>query len=241
MSTFTELKTEVSRASGMGKSSADVENVAAWAKGGLRMIGRAAAWPWLRRSITVTLVADQHNYAFSTIASDLWRIDTKSLRYAGRDSYLAWGDPEQLDNQLGPDWKDSTGTSGTPQYACRFGVELWIASKPSTTFVASYPSVYGYGWRNENYTGDSTINGGNLLLPDEFFEIAVESSLAFGFLAEDDPRAGTELNRARMMIREEMMGAAIDLGAHKQMIVPGWARQSWSSTDDYGDGNPVSY
>lgn len=238
--TFSDLKTEIARLGGLGSSDDDTDSAAAWGKGGLRMIGRAGAWPWLRRTISVTLVADQYNYDLADIASDLWRIDTKSLRTGGFNSYLDWNIIEAIDHELGPDWKNSSTDSGTPEYACRFGTELWIAGKPSSTFVSSNPRLYGYGWRYENWDEDSSVNNGNLLIPDVFFEIAVEASLAYGFTEEDDPRANDCLMRARQMIREEMMGAKLDVGADDRMFPPDWAYHSWAALDDYGDGGRIN-
>lgn len=232
--TFTELTTEVTRLGGLGDATEDSASATAWAKGGLRMIGRAAPWTWLRISWTLSLVADQYAYALSSLDTNLWRLKVNSLRYAGTTTYLGWRTPEEIDSILEPTWKDAATAGGTPQYATHFGNNLWIAGKPSAAHIASYPSLYGYGWRKENYDGA-------LFLPDEFFEIAVEASLAYGFTEEDDPRADNYLARAQRSIREEMMGAELDVGANMHLKMPSWAGERWAGVANYGDEGGYSY
>lgn len=239
--TFTELVTEVKRVGGLGDSTEDGVSGTAWAKGGLRMISRAGAWPWTRCQWEVTLVENDYDYAFSAISSVLWRIDTKTLRYGGKSTEITWASPEGIDASLGPDWKDSSGTAAAPAYATRFGTDLWIAPKPSAAHIASNPKIYGYGWQTENIAMTSTINSGKLLLPDEFIEIAVECSLAYGFTEEDDPRAESKMNLARVLIREDMMGCKLDVGAHDRMLPPDWSYHRYIELDAYGDGGSLTY
>jgi len=236
---FSDAKAEVARIGGLDTDNADdAASATAWTKGGLRMIGRAGAWPWLRYAISFTMVADQYAYPLSGIASDLWRLDSRSLRYGGQTSRLRWAaTPESIDEQLGPAWKDASAASGTPQYATRMGADLWIANKPSQTFIDSNPTMSGYGWRHENYDEDADINSGNLLLPDEFMEVIVDASLAHGWNEEGDQRAVEMLQRWRQVHLPEMMGVKLDVGAGDRMIPPDWAYWGYTGLDDYGDGN----
>jgi hypothetical protein len=233
---FTEFTTEVARVGGLGTSTDDGTSATAWAKGGLRMICRAAAFPWLRVAWELTLVEGTYNYAFSGISAVLWRIDAQSLRYGGKGCELVWGSVAAIDAALGPNWKDSDAGNVTPQYAARFGADLWIAGKPSAAHIAAHPKIMGYGWQQENFAKTATINSGNLLLPDEFIEIAVECALAFGFTEEDDPRAEVKMSMATKLIREDIMGCRLDVGTGDRMLPPDWAYHQYDGVSDYGDG-----
>jgi len=235
VSTFTDLKTEVTRFGGMGDDSLDTASVAAWAKGGLRMIERAAPWPWYETHLSFTLTAGTYRYSLYDIDSSVWRVDTRSFRYGGKTERLQWGTIRGIDAALGPDWRDSSSANTTPEYICRLGVELWVAGKPSASHVASYPTVYGYGWRHDNWDEDADVNGGRLLLPDAWFEVAVECSLAYGYHEEDDPRADTFLTRFRQVHYPEML-QTLDVGANDQMRAPVWADMGYETVDNYGDG-----
>ena len=227
--TFAEVQSEVQRVGGLDSSiAADTTSGAAWTAMGLRAIVRAAPWSWLRRTIEITLVGDTYEYAFSDFASDLFRLDAKSIRYGGKDDYLEWGAIESVDDVLGPDWKDSGTDAGTPEYVTRFGNNIWVAKKPSDDFVASYPILYGYGWRNEPSSGE-------LYLPDPYFEVAVEASLAYGWYEEDDPRAQEKLAHLHRVLLPEMMGAQLDINAGDRLQEPAWMSHSRDNFEDYGD------
>ena len=219
----------------MGSGTADTTSVAAWAKGGLRLMSRAAPWPWAKVAFSWTLTADTYAYNLRSIDSTLIRVASKEFRYGGRTTYLKWRPVDILDRALEPSWKDASGSTGTPQYITRVGVQLWVAGKPSQAHIDSYPTVYGYGWRHENWDADANINGGHLLLPDDFFEAAVECALAYGFHEEDDPRAETFLNRWLNVYKPDMLGA-LDPGANDRMVVPTWAYYTEDTDDRYGDG-----
>lgn len=235
MSTFTDLETEIARYGGMGSDTLDTASVTAWAKGGLRMIERAAPFPWYETALSWSLVADQYAYELYDIDAAVWRMDTRSFRYGGETEKLRWGVVRSIDAALGPSWRDAATASGTPQYICRMGTQLWVAGKPSAAFVASNPTVYAYGWRHDNYDEDVSVNGGRLLLPDAYFEVAVECALAYGYHEEDDPRAETFLSRFRQVHYPEMLGT-LDVGANDQMRAPRWASISHDTVENYGDG-----
>jgi len=190
--------------------------------------------PWLRRSFEVTLVADQYNYAMADIASDLWRIDSKSLRYGDRSTFLTWGDLDAIDSELEPSWKDAATASGTPQYATRQGLELWIAGKPSEAFVADHPTLYGYGWRMENISEDSGANSGYLWLPQPLMGAAVTGALAYGWDEEDDPRADKMLGRFQNVWVPRLRAFEFDSNVNNTMIAPSFAYDN-EIGDDYGD------
>ena len=226
--TFEDLETEIARVGGLDTDGTDdATSAEAWAKAGLRKLARAGAWPWLRYAWTYTFVALDYDIAISSLASDLWRIDTRSLRYGGKGTHLAWGTPESIDGRVGFDWRENT-IGGTPLYATRMGVELWIAPKPSATFVASNPTLYGYGWRSEPSTG-------TLYLPEEFLEVAVDAGLSFGWAEEDDPRAVEKERMFRQVHLPEMMSLHMDVGDLDRMFGPSWSYNAYESIDDYGD------
>jgi len=234
--TFTELTEEIRRVGGFGDSTEDDASVEAAAKMGLRMIGRSGAWPWLKTTITIPLVASTHNYVISSVCPLIFRFDTHSFRYAGRDTYLEWATEKEIDFKLEPTWRDTGATTGTPSYICHMGAELWIAPKPSVTHIASYPNVYGQGWQIENFAGTAGINGGNLLLPDEFSQVAVHASLSYLWEEEDDPRSTAMLQRFNQ-IDLPQMAAVIDVGQFDRMRTPAWNYHEVSGDSYYGDGN----
>lgn len=237
MATFTELSQEVARIGGLEYANESASSDA-WAKAGLRAIARAGAWPWLKASFELSLVADQYAYNFSDIASDLFRLNTRTIRYGGPNSFLRWVDEDTVDADLGPAWKDSGTDGGTPKYVFRFGNQLWLAKKPSAEFVASNAKIYGYYWREENFSG-------TLYLPDPFFECAVVASLAHGWAEEDDPRCEQYKGIWRNDSLPQMYGTTLDVGARDRMDPPTWAHYTYEG--EYrggmvdGPGDYVSY
>ena len=232
--TFTQLSAEVARVGGLGTSADDLTSADAWAEQGLMKISTDGAFEWLRKAFEINLVADQYNYALSDIDETIWRIDSRSLRYGGRGSYLNWGQLDAIDSELEPSWRDSDGTSSTPQYATRVGLEIWVAGKPSAAFVAEHPKVEGFGWCTDNVAEDATVNGGKLLLPDPFFQAAVTAALAYGWDEEDDPRADKMLGRYQNLWLERMRSLELNVNANHAMIAPSYVYDA-SMGDDYGD------
>lgn len=224
-STFAQLSSDVAAMGGLDYTEEKVTSDR-WAKGGLRMLNRAGAWEWLHTHTSFAFVANQYAYDLSTIASDLFRIATDTIRYGG--TYLQWGAAKSIDQVLEPTWKDGSGL-GTPQYAARVGNQLWVATVPNTAFVTDHPTGYFYYFRAENYTG-------TLYLPDEFYDCAVDSALAFGFTQEDDPRAQEMLMRVQQIHLTSMLGAKLDIGARNQMSLSRSASGQESILSDYGDG-----
>ena len=226
MATFAALSADVAALGGLTYAD-ESDDSDRWAKGGLRLINRAGAWEWLHAHTTFALTGGTYAYAFSTIASSLFRIDTKSIRYGS--TYLDWYKSGEIDEILGPDWKDADAAEGTPAYVTRVGNSLWLAQIPGDTFVAANANAAFYYWRNENYTG-------TLYLPEDFYDIAVDASLAFGFTQEDDPRAESMMARFQKIHVPEMRATKMDMGQRDRMHEPGWMRDSENIVDGYGDG-----
>ena len=217
--TFAQLSADVAAVGGLDYGEEQTTSDR-WAKGGLRMIGRAGAWEWLRAHTSFSLTAGTYNYAFSTIASDLFRIDTRTVR-VGASTYLEWGRIQNIDEFLGPDWKDAGADRETPAYVTRVGNSLWVARIPDAVATVSF-----YYFRSEAYDG-------NLYLPDELYECAIEASLAFGFTQEDDPRADSMLQRFTSVHLPEMRSARLDIGRRDRMSLPQHLRAEESALDDY--------
>lgn len=234
--TFTELTEEIRRIGGFGDATEDDESVEAAAKAGLRMIGRAGAWPWLKTTVTIPLVASQYNYRISSVAPLVWRFDVRSFRYAGNTSYLEWITAKEIDYTLEPSWRDSGSSTGIPSYITREGWEIWIAPKPSAAHITTYPNVYGYGWQIENTAGTSTINNGALLLPDEFSAAAIHAGLSQALIEEDDNRAEQMLARFQQVDLPAMM-ETLDVGQFDRMKSPAWNYHEQAGDSYYGDGN----
>lgn len=223
----------------------DANMVSVWAKGGLNRYVNAGAFVWLKNTFEVTLVEGQYSYPFNghdgddtdDFATDLFRFDTKSLRFGGKRTYLIWTPSHlALDASLGPDWKDSATDNAGLQYATRFGNNLWVAKKPSASFIADHPTLYGYYWRSEN-----TENGdaGILYLPDTFLEHVVIAALAYGLKTEDDPEWSRYQDLWRTVYLPEMFSATLDVGANDQMLTPNWANYDHDGFGQYGDGAVV--
>ena len=189
MSTVTwgELKDRISRRAHKNLTR-DVQNedVEYWAKAGSELVEAEDAWPWLRTTESLTLVADQYEYAWP---DRLARYDSRSFRYGGLGTYLIdFHRPERLDGELGPNWRDSAGTAGNPEYYVAFGRNFWVARKPSSAFVADNPTLHFYGWQTDLYTlTQSPTDSTSLAVPREYAESYVTAALTCGLQQEDDP------------------------------------------------------
>lgn len=212
--TFAQLQAEVAAVLGIDNTD-EATNAARATKAGLRAISRAGAWEWLHAvGSPITLTAGTYEYS---LASDIFRIDTKSIRTGGRNTVLTWRTQKWLDEYLEPDWKDSGSDNGTPQYATRFGTKLWLARKPDSSFAAN-TCKYIY-WRSEP-------SSGNLYLPEEFTDVAVQAALAYWWLAEDDNRAESQLSKWNNFYLPELRGSKLDMNFEDQMYSPDWMQQS---------------
>lgn len=225
--TFAELQAEVAAVLGIDNTD-EATNAARFTKAGLRAISRAGAWEWLRAHYGTGITTVPGTYAYS-LPSDLYRIDTRSIRTGGINSYLQWRKANWLDEYLGPDWKDSGADNGTPQYATRVGSSLWIARKPDSTWAAANTKIYFYYWRSEP-------SSGTLYLPDDLADVAVQAALTYGYLAEDDGRAESQLAKWNNFYLPELRGSKLDMNFEDQMYSPDWMQQ----TADWVD-NPYTY
>jgi len=221
--TWGELKDRISRRSHKNLQRAvQSEDVEYWAKVGIEMVEQEEAWPWLRTAETITLVADQYEYSWP---ASLARYDAESFRYGASNSYLIdVGRPERLDFALAPNWRDSATTSSTPEYFCSFGRNFWIGAKPSSTFVASSPTVYFYGWKSDTYAlTQSPTDATVLSIPREVADCYVVAALSAGLQQEDDPDwARMRQTHDQNMIKLRGMDESID--ANKETRLPRFAR-----------------
>lgn len=223
--TFAQLQAEVAAVLGIDNTD-EATNAARFTKAGLRAIERAGAWEWLHAEGTaITLTAGTYSYS---LASDLFRIDTRSIRTGGRSTILSWRKQAWLDEYLEPDWKDSATANGTPQYATRVGNSLWIARKPDSTYAAN--TIKYLYWRSD-------VSSGTLYLPDPYVDIAVQAALIYSYLAEDDVRAESQLAKWNNFYLQELRGAKLDMHFEDQLYSPDWM----IATADDGMGEGYSY
>jgi len=180
---FSQLITEVGR---LGRwdvsdtSSVSYGHARFASEEGLHRIARLGAHVWLRGAATLTLAADDYTY---TTEADMHRVRKTSFRYGGKGSYLTWRDMvDEIDQELGPEWRDSGTDPGTPRLVTRQGNEIWIAPKPTLAFVTANPTLYYYYLKNETVSPVTTT----LLLPDAYFNAAIHASLAEGLKQKDD-------------------------------------------------------
>jgi hypothetical protein len=221
--TWGELKDRISRRSHKNlQRTVQSEDVEYWAKAGIEMVEQEEAWPWLRTTNTITLVADQYEYNWPAA---LARYDAESFRYGSSTSYLVdMGRPERMDFALGPAWRDSATTSATPEYFCAFGRNFWIGAKPGSTFVTANPTVYFYGWKSDTYTlTQSPTDATVLSIPREVADCYVVAALSTGLQQEDDPDwARLRQTHDQNMIKLRGMDESID--ANKETRLPRFAR-----------------
>lgn len=226
--TFASLQTEVARRGGIDETD-EADTAAAWTRAGLNHISLAGAWTWLKAHFTLPESGSQTAGDYSwALPADCFRVAVKTVRYGGKETFLAYRRIDFIDNYYGPDWKDASADNGTPRLITRVGNELWTAPKPSAAHLTSYPSLMGYYWRREPASG-------TLYLPDEFREAAVCAALAEGWLQEDDPRAEKQLDRFEKYWCPRMMGATLDVGAGDNVESPGWMDQAYEGSANYGD------
>jgi len=176
------------------RSRADEEaDVQHWAQAGIERVENEMAWDHLGDDFTITLVEDQYKYDFPDA---FYKFDEESLRYAGEGSYLKHERrPANIDGILGPTWRDAATDPSTPEYWALQGPKIWIGPKPSATFVAANPTVYGYGWKSDLFainaitdpTDSAEVNAVSLLMPAYLVELYVQAALAEGLQQEDDP------------------------------------------------------
>lgn len=225
--TTTDVIEEVSRFSGMNLNAADQTSIAGWVKGGLLLMNRTANWSWLRTELTWELLDDVYATDLRAIEPTAWRVDTQSF-YRDDNEALSWATLTQIDQWLLPTWKDASTSGSTPQFITRKGVQLWVAPKPDQAIT-----LYGAGWRTENIDEDEDVNGGHLLVPDEFFDAVVECALAYGYHEEDDARAEVFLNHFRAVHLPDML-AFNDVGHLSSMRLPRLSPDQVPVSDGYG-------
>ncbi|KKN16000.1 hypothetical protein LCGC14_0980250 [marine sediment metagenome] len=228
--TVAELEADIALVGGFDPDDESAD-IAKYRLAGLRAIARAGAWTWLRKSFSFTMEDDVYQYDMTDSTynmDDLFRLDTKSIRSSGSTTVLTWRTLTQIDARLGPQWKDDDTDATQPIQATRVGNELWLAPKPGTEFIAATPTLHGYGWRREPTSG-------NLYIPEEFSQFAVNAALAFGLRADDDPewREFFKIFQENIL---EMRGTTLNVGELDKVESPDWSTydyDGWDSGDYY--------
>lgn len=206
----------------------DVEQ---WGKAGIEAVEMAEAWEYLREPYAISLVAGQYRYAYPdnnelSEFAPLERIDEMSLRYGAKiTQYIGWvARPEMIDRNanFGPGWRDAAGATGTIELATQGrNRELWVAKKPSTEFVADFPTLYAYGWTSDLHTigAGSTTDSTVLRIPVWAAQCYVNAAMATGLQQEDDP----DWQRFRQLHRDDLQRLRARPGsvtAHKEIQMP---------------------
>lgn len=231
--TIDDLETEIASVGGFDATE-EASTITRFAIAGLRQISLAGAWPWLKAAFNFDLVEGQYAYDIPTyVGADAMRLDVQSLRFGGDRAPLTWTRAEAIDTHLGAEWKADATPDGSVEFAARMGNELWLARKPSDTWIASKPTLYGYYFRRE-----PTTDGATLYLPDEFLPCALHASLAYGWLAEDDPRASEMMMRFEQTDLPRMRGFQQQIGDFDRLEEPDWMRYGHEGWGNYGDDFP---
>lgn len=198
------------------------EDVTRWAKAGIEAIEAEESWSWLYKDFTVTMVADTYAYDWP---SGLEKFDANTFRYGGSNSYLSYARRvENIDNYLGPNWRDSSGSTGTPAHFADFGRQFWIAPKPSTSFVADNATLHLYGYMSDlTATEASPTDATVLLIPFRAANAYVEASLMVGLQQEDDPDWKTYQDVFRSHI-ERLRGYDVSVASTDEVLLPEFAQ-----------------
>jgi hypothetical protein len=192
-STYKTILDRVAQRAHKIRTRADEElDVQAWTEAAIERVENELPWNYLRAELTISLVADQYLYDMP----DLFRrIDAETLRYGGEGTYLKYERrPERIDGQLGPQWRDSSTSPATPLYWCEFGQQIMVGPKPSSEFIATNPTLYGYGWKSDLFaienladkTDKTEVDALTLMIPLWLRELFVVAALAEGLQQEDD-------------------------------------------------------
>ena len=186
--TWGEYKTRIAARSHKDLDRSDEsDDVVRYAKAGIELVEAEDSWSWLYKEYTITLAGDTYAYNWP---DGLEKFDANTFRYGGSGTYLSYARRvENIDNYLGPNWRDSGGTTGTPKHFSDFARQFWLAPKPSTDFVTANPTLYLYGFSSDLITANDadTIDSTALLIPDRCANTYVEAALAVGLQQEDDP------------------------------------------------------
>ena len=200
--TVTQIKTHVTEQAhkdlGATSGSADDNTVERWVLRAIRYMQRYDFECW-RNEFSLTLSAETYNYPY---ASAIWTAAalTRPLRIDGSDGAVGYGTSQwlkwkptikEIDVALGGhSWKRIG--SGTPTYFSQMGQSLILGCRPSSDFVASYPTLYGYYYRGEDLSS-SGFEDNDLAMYDDFFEHVINLAMVFALQQTDDSEFRTQL------------------------------------------------
>lgn len=199
------------------------QHVEYWAKSGIEKVEQEEAWYWNKSAITITLIADTYEYAWPT---NIRRYDAKSFHYGSRPYLGFLREPTTMDDELGPTWRLASGTAGSPRFFCEFGRAFWIGPKPSTSFVASNPTIYYYGWKTDLPTmyDSASTDATTLMIPYEAVDLYTTAALVAGLQQEDDPDWVRFEDKFRQeVLRKRAMNTAYNIDDYLE--VPQWSKR----------------
>jgi|ETNvirenome_6_85_1030632.scaffolds.fasta_scaffold01043_3 hypothetical protein len=158
-------------------------------------------WTCHKQEFSLTLTAGTYAYAYTDTVWDgaalvrPRKLQVDSIRRVNSNKRLIWRDEaEEIDRDLGGNWKDSASANTVSDYASLRGNSLIIAGKPSSDYVSSHPTLEGYYYRGEDF--DSS--GGDWETTDfafhsDFFMDHVDLCIIFGMQQEDESEFRTML------------------------------------------------
>lgn len=201
---FSDLRTDIGRLGHWNLSqegSPSYLAATAAAEAGLRAIHNLGAFDWMEREGEIDLSELVSGY--QQAEPDLVvAYKMQSFNYgAGRGSELLPRSKEWIDRKLGPQWRTASNQDGTPRYVTVRGGNIWIARKPSASFIAAYPTIYYDYLVGEDITAD-TLN-----LPDQFYESAIVAGLSLHLKHKDDSERRSFLDEWNNVHKPMLLGS----------------------------------
>ena len=221
--TWSEYKSRIADRAHKDLSVAEEDSdVTRWAKAGIELVESEDSWSWLYKDFNITMVADTYAYDWPT---GLEKFDANTFRYGGSGSYLSYARRvENIDNYLGPHWRDSSGTTGTPKHFADFGRQIWIAPKPNAAFITSNPTLYLYGYTTDLVAVEgSPVAATVLLIPFRAANAYVEAALMVGLQQEDDPdwRSYQQIFESNI---QRLRGFDVSVASTDEVLLPEFAQ-----------------
>ena len=186
-------------------------------------------WPCQKKEFTLSssttpaLTAGTYAYAMRTLLSDFRKPQSDSIRYG--NTLLEWVDQiEEIDRRLGPQWKDSSASNGTPRYVTMLNNNLILAGKPSSSFVSNEVKGYYYAREALSTSDSATWLTTDLMLYEDLFFFVVELSLVFLLQQEDDSNFTALLQVWEQKHLVELRGYDESPHSDERLEAPLWGR-----------------
>lgn len=169
----------------------DALAVSRWRMMGLALMENAQDWWFLKTYAEITLSV---SLTFD-LPAGFQKIAGNSLFFSNNRPVVFVEDPEEIDRNLGPEWKLSSHAGGSVEMATILGSSLYLAFKPNAAFVAANPTL-GYYYYKAIDPGtlaqqvaaatDADTDTTALNLPTNLLPYALRAALIYGMQREDD-------------------------------------------------------